>query len=70
MFSLTSIRHCLILKLWNESKKENEMTLLLILAAVAGPSLLLAMADGLIEKAMPAQALAALPPMFDDLYGV
>lgn len=46
------------------------MTLLLILAAVAGPSLLLAMADGLIEKAMPAQALAALPPMFDDLYGV
>ena len=45
------------------------MTLLLILAVAVGPGLLLALADGFFEQAMPAEALAALPSMFDDFYG-
>lgn len=45
------------------------MSLLLILAAVAGPSALLAFADGFLDQAMP-PLQPAPAPMFDDLYGV
>ena len=45
------------------------MSALLILAAVAGPGLLIALADGFLDEAMPPLELAPVP-MFDDLYGV